>query len=372
MPNEFIVFLVGGLAILALMLVLFGGPFSTETVEIGVVGKEISANLSGAALVGSENVDSLKPYYTDINTSYTKGAVVHEVDDKELFSGLLFGSNNIEYLLDEAGAESLTIKFDVVETNGYAPLIIKVNDNLVKEKTYVLGEYEIVVDKSLIQDTILVSIQAGSSGWKIWAPTVYKLSDIELVVKSYSQQNNEFVFTISDDEYDMFRKGRIDLTLDDNIGSFVAELNNKVIYSGIVEDYESLEFNQSSIKKGENVLELRAGMNSLFTGEANLLIFYKSRRQNTIQQEFNLTEGEYKTMKRGRISFEVVSVIEDGGMSIKIESDGEELYSQYATVGEGRYNFDFESDDVEIGTNTMSIESIDDALFAIKDLEIVY
>ena len=260
----------------------------------------------------------------------------------------------------------------MVKTNSYAPLIVKVNDKLVEEKTYSLGDNEISVDESLINDTMMIQLFAVSSGWKIWAPTVYELNDINFVVKSYHQQPNEFKFSISEDEYNAFKSGRIDLQLDENIGSLIAKLNNNILFSGITDDYNSIEFDQSSLRPEENTLSIEADVNSLFVGEANLIIFYEKMHENRLEQEFNLTEGEYNTLEKGRISFDVVDVIESGGISVKITNDGEELFSEYLTAEERTYTLNFDKGDVKSGTNLLLIESIDDALFAIDDIEIIY
>jgi hypothetical protein len=372
-PNDFVIFLTAGLVILVVMLIFFGGgmPF-TQTFNLGPGGIGVSHGINGTILVGPENVNAVTRYDININTSYTKGEIVHVAEGKELFSGLLFGSNSIKYQLNSTGIESLKIEFEVIRTNSYAPLIIKVNDKIVERKNFALGEYSIDVDKSFLSDNMAIAFIADSSSWKIWAPTVYELDNIKIAENSYSYNPNEFKFVVKEDEYRTFSEGRIDLQLDKNIGSLIAELNGNPVYSDVVSNYQSLKFNKDALIIGENVLKLKADVNSVFSGKAKALIFYKTQQEHLLEKQFNLTEGEYNRLDRGSISFEVADVINGGGLSVKIISGGKELFSEYATAEERSYTYYFGKGNVGKGFNEVIIQSVDDAAFTISDFEIKY
>ncbi|MCX6818386.1 MAG: hypothetical protein NT129_00100 [Candidatus Aenigmarchaeota archaeon] len=374
MANEFIMFLTAGLVILVVMLILFGGgiPF-TQTYRFGSgSGMGISHSVNGTILVGPEDVNAITRYSIDINTSYTKGETVHEAEGKGLFNGLLFGSNSIKYQLNSNGIENLAIVFEIIKTNNYAPLIIKVNDKIAEKKNFALGKYTVTADKAMLTDDITVELFADSSSWKIWAPAVYELDNIKIIENSYSYKPNEFKFVVKEDEYRTFSEGRIDLQLDNNAGNLIAELNDNPVYADTVSNYQSLKFTKNELRIGENVLQLKADVNSVFSGKAKMIIFYKTQREHLLEKLFNLTETEYNMFDRGEINFDIADVIKDGGLSIKILAGSSELFGEYSTAEERSYTYYFGKGNVIKGTNRVIIQSVDDAAFSVSDFEVNY
>lgn len=368
--EEFVIFLIAGLVVLAALLVLFGGVAGIEPISI-IPGEGVVSNISGAVLVGPKDVDAHKQYEMDLNVSYIKGEEIYSLEGKELSNGLLFGSNSIKYHLEAEGIDSLTVNFRVVRTNSYAPLTIKVNNKIAHEKIYYPGDCSISIGKEFLSEDMVIEIGASSSGWKIWAPNVYLIDDVELRVKSYLLRTNEFKFSLLE-EYNNFEQGRVYLQLDENMGNFIAELNDRIIYSGIVSDYKTIEFNKSILKSGENSLMMEADLNSLFRGKAILTIFYKTEEISRIETAINLTEGRYNSFDRGKIEFSIVDLIKPGGVSVKIVFGDDTLYSEYRTASVGDYEFSFGKGNVKQGTNRLIIESIDDGVFLLKELRISY
>ncbi len=365
-------FLVAGLVIMAALLVLFGGLGQIAYLgPIGIKTGEILAyNITGASLVGPEDVDAHKKYDLDLNISYIKGTEIYPLESMELSNGLFFGSNSIKYNLKADGIDSITVSFRIVRTNSYAPLIVKINNEVVHEQVYYPGYASISIDEGL-SDDMLIEIEAASSGWQIWAPTVYSIEDVELEVKSYLLNTNEFKFTLME-EYDNFDQGRIDIQLDENMGDLIVEMNNRIIYSDVVSNYKTIEFNKTRLRSGENILAVKAGVNSLFVGSASLLIFYKTEEVSRIETILNLTESQYNSFDQGKIRFTIVDLIEPGGVSAKIMYGDEAIYSEYKTASTGSYEFTFSKASVRQGENKIIIESIDDAVFLMKEFRVSY
>lgn len=366
------IFLGAGLAILVVMLLLFGGGLSiTQNYGFGP-GGGIHYNVTGAVLVGPEDVNAVSRYDIDINTSYTKGETTHEAEGKELFNGLLFGSNSLKYELDSNGIEDLVISFRVTRTNNYAPLVIRVGDSIIEKKNYALGEYDVGVDKKLLSDKMTVEISAESSLWRIWAPTLYGLDNIEISEKSYSYQPNEFSFFLKEDEYRTFSEGKIDLSLDESVGGLAIEMNDNPVYSDVVSNYQSIKLTKSELRLGDNTLQLKANINSRFTGKAKLIIFYKTQSEHILEMPFNITESRRNSMDRGTISFDIVDVTKSGGFSVKIMSGSEELFSEYGTAEERSYSYSFGKGNVNAGVNRVVIRSVEGATFSVYDLSVKY
>jgi hypothetical protein len=263
------------------------------------------------------------------------------------------------------------VNFRIAKTNSYAPLVIKINNKIANEKVYYPGYASISIDKKFLSEDMIIEISAASSGWKIWAPNLYSLKDVELKVKSYLMDASEFKFTLLD-EYNSFEQGKIDLQLDENIGKLIIELNDRVIYSDIVSNYKTIGFNKTALKSGENSLVMKADLNSLFKGKAVLTVFYKTEEVSRIETSINLTESRYNSFGRGKVEFSIVELIKPGGVSAKIMYGDETIYSEYKTAALGDYEFSFGKNDVRQGMNKLIIESIDDAVFLLKEFKVSY
>ena len=368
--ETFVIFLIAGLVAFGALLVLFGGITEIEPIGIGTEAKVVY-NISGAVLVGPEDVDAHKQYDMNLDVSYKKGEEIYPLEGKELSNGLLFGSDSIKYHIEAEGIDSLDVNFRIVRTNSYAPLVIKINNKIAHEKVYYPGYSSISIDEEFLSEDMLIEIEAASSGWKIWAPNVYLIEDVELKVKSYLMNSNEFKFTLLE-EYNNFKQGKIDLHLDENMGKLVAKLNNRIIYSDVVSDYKTIEFNKSALRSGKNSLVIKADLDSFFSGKADLTIFYKTEEMNRIEKTMNITESEYSAFDDGRIEFSIVDLITPGGVSVKIMYFDETLYSEYKTASTGDYEVSFGKDDIREGVNTVIIESIDDAVFLVKGFKVSY
>lgn len=367
--SPFIGFLVAGLAILAILLAVFSlSEFSFSTVRVPI-NVTRTTNLSAAMLVGPENVDVSKLFLQDFRISSMKDTHVYNTTSKTVFNGLLFGSDMIKYDINANNVENLDIKFDIVKTNGYAPLIIKVNGIVVSNKVYNLGQFTVSVDSSLISDYMTIEISAESSSWRIWAPTLYELANVQFVVKSIASSSDEFTFSIPQEMIDSFSGGRIDIALSENIGVLIAELNGKKLHEDTLLDAKTLKFNKSDIRL-DNTLVMSAGESSQFYGMTKILVFYTTALENTALIPFNMSATDMDALGTGEVSFDIVDVSSSGGFALKIKGNQTTRMTKYGTAEIGRYKYSFDNTSVIEGLNVISIESLDNAVFHVDDVEV--
>lgn len=368
--DDFLVFLAAGMFVVVAMLFVFSGiQFTDSTSMPGGEFREFINTSDIIGVVGPVGVDTVKLIDIGmINISYIKDTRTIGLGPKDIYSGLLFGSSSTRYTLPEA--DSLDIIFTVDRTNSYAPMQIKVNDEIVAEERFTEGEHKISVDKALLSPINTVEISVFSSSWRIWAPTMYRLSEIKFVVKSFSQKSSEFAFSL-EKEYNTFKAGKIDMVLDENIGTFIAEMNGKAVHSDIVNDYQSISFDKTALGKN-NILLLKAGLNSKFLGRAALKINYVAEKENILVFPFNVTESDYNRFATGLVEFKVVSVSRKGGINVRIEKDTLPLMNEYDSVAEKTYTFTLKKANVRPGVNSLIIKSVDNAIFSVKGVQVVY
>jgi hypothetical protein len=387
--DEFTVLLVIGLIIIILAFIFLGGiesyvklPTNVTNVTTTTVPPSPVVPVTpgeGWLLVGPENVEVWRiAKFGKINISYEAKETKIRADDKHLFNGLLFGSNKLEIsaTIDTENLIGAALKFEVDKTNGYGKLIIKVNNVVINESFFDVGSYTILINKSLIKNTNKIEIIPSSSGWKLWAPTVYDLKNVEFVVQSLYSKSEKFSFIIYEDESRNLKtkKGKITLDFQDRKGTIKITLNNNEIFNNTTQrSFTSIYFDQKYLKTGENIIEFSAGEDSLFYGDANLIFYYDTIRENHVEFPFYVNETEYKELntKNGTITFNITKILANGGLSLLIQNpSGINHTIAYTTVKEGVHKFTFNSTHCGIGKNILVIKSLDNAVFYVNDIEV--
>ena len=282
---------------------------------------------------------------------------------------MLFGSDSIKYDISGKNVEDLEIRFNILKTNSYAPLVMTVNDNVVNKKIYNSGEVTVSVDKSMLSDQMTIELYAESSAWKIWAPTFYELDNVRFVVKSIASSSYDLQFSVPQDILNSFSGGRIDMELTENTGVLIAELNGKKLHDDTLPDLKTIKFNKTKLM-ADNTLKLTTGESSQFSGIAKILIFYTTPLENTLLVPFNVSAKQLKALGTGEISFDIVEVSSDGGFALKIKGNETTRMTKYGTAELGDYSYSFDNTSVIQGTNVVSIESLDNAVFYVEDLEV--
>jgi len=268
--NEFVYFLIGGLLILAILLSIFG-----LTIE-----KPIADNRTRSP----GTIEAVKafsiPEFSASNLIETRTT---DLVSRDVYNGLLFGSDKIVYNLTKSNVQGVTVKFTVTSTNRLGNLLVMVNGKLIEKGIFELGEYEIKLNSSDISDSMLISIEAESSFWQIWAPTLYKIRDASITFTSYFDESSQFKFYLGE-EYQTLQFAKVDVVFTENTGTFLVDLNGHNVWSSPAADSQAIRFDKSQLRLGDNIIRFYAAKDSKFSGRANIVIIFLTQFPETINQ----------------------------------------------------------------------------------------
>ncbi len=370
--GDFEGFLILGLVILAIMLAVFS--FSTapeQPKQRAIAFREIPVfNLSTAVHVGPQQFSAIRTFPFTFDVSNLREAKTIFLGNKTVQNGVLFGEQDVRYGLSIKSPSKLDISFKATKSNELEPLIIQVNGKTADSRIYAPGEYTIRVDNAFISDNMLISIQAASSGWQIWAPNLYELQDIRLDVEGYEEKATNFMFDLGE-EAKSFTFGKADVIISKNIGNLNITLNFNRIYSAPPTNALSFQFRKSDIRQGENILNIIADKDSEFQGRGAVTVYYLKEKINELKTPLNLTRQEFDQMNQTVIRFNAINVARPGGLAIKIENRNGVTFREFAAVNsDTRFEFVARRGEIAQGFNVLTISSLDSAIFDVTDFQV--
>jgi len=373
MVDEFIAFLVAGLVILAALLAIFSGEaaFSfTGQASYDRVSLASEKNFTDTVLIG-EGEDEIG---NNINmgafsAGYEKSSKSYSLGSDNLYNGLFFGTKSLKQHIDVKGPEKLIIKFAVKEANGYGPLIIKINGAVVSEDVYAKGNHAVYIEDGL-PDEMDIEIEPFSSLWKTWAPNIYELENVKIDAIGFSDDDFIQYFSLSQNEYDNFKSGKIELSFAENFGSIKIKLNDDELFSGPVPARKTIFFSRDKVFVGTNKLTVEGEEKSFFSGSASVSVFHIEKKQKSANILFNIKQSEYANFKSGKISFKVVDVAKPGAVSVKVKWGNNVLFNRYEPLEEKIYEFSLDKKNIATGVNYLVIDSLDDSTFYVKDISV--
>lgn len=384
--NDFLMWLIVGITIMAILIIFFGRA-PLESPEFSVKGEEQQRetrieNISRvhdneSILVGRIERESWRIIkFDNINTSYHAGEVLKTLSDRRIYNGLLFGSNKVEMTvsIDTEKTVGAYLSFFVNKTNSYGDLIIKVNDILINDKKLLIGEHIFFLNKSILREKNIIEIFATSSGWKIWAPTVYELRNIKFVSQELFAKRSNYTFNVYDEEFKNLRKDKkaeLSLDLRERKGKLKIDVNSNEIFKNEVEQSrKKIYFDQSILKRDVNEIEFIA-LDGNFEGFAELKFYFNVFEELKAEKYFEISQYDYSRLHRnpGKISFKIEKILATGGLSIiVIDSYGREHVIAYDIAREGIYNYSLYPSQCAPGINKLIIKSVDNAKFYVKDI----
>ncbi|MDI6721729.1 MAG: hypothetical protein QMD85_05025, partial [Candidatus Aenigmarchaeota archaeon] len=320
----------------------------------------------GAVFTGENFTDQFIPFNFVFEADSLPETKTANIGSKEVSNGILFGEKSARYTLEKG--DSLKIKFIVEGTNDISPLIFILNGNEAGKYGIKEGPHEIEINEPFESGSVL-EIKTASSNWKIWAPSLYKLSNISISVKAVKEDVDQYIFNV-ESEYNTLQGGRMDLYLKENIGVLKIDLNGKRIFNAIPRDFQPIRFSKDEIRKGQNIMTFTAMPNSKFKGEVTMVLFYKNVERKSVTAVINLTESERNNLKAGTIRFKIVDVKNPGGVAVRIMRNDEITFSAFDRAETGIYSFDFGKDNVMPGISNVVVDELDGASFLVKDLDI--
>lgn len=388
--DEFYMFLIIGLLTIAAMLILLVGDFGidigyydtygTTTTRTTTTYHTVTTSIPSNAemIVGVQNVETWRNIRLGkVNTTYSSNEIKTIAGDKYIVNGLLFGKTSIEMsaYTDKENFVGAYIRFDVERANNYGNLIIKFNGNVIENRKFVPGSYTININSSMIGESNSIELVPTSSSWRLWAPTVYSLKNVEFVYQTHYSKMTEIPFTIYQEEANSMigKRGRITLDLGEHSGKLKILLNGNQVYYEGVSGYQSIYFDESNLKLGQNSIKFLAEDYGNFIGDASMLIYYDTLRDNDAVSDIIINQSNYNKLMNewGIISFDVTRVTNPGGLSVSItDQNGRKSILAYDTLSAKNYYFFFNSSYLSLGKNTVTIGPVDNSVFYVKDFSI--
>ncbi|MEA3229982.1 MAG: hypothetical protein U9P44_03630, partial [archaeon] len=137
--------------------------------------------------------------FGDFDVGYTSlDATIQDLDELLIEKGLLRSSSKT-FNFNGTGMESVVLRFTVDDSNDYGNMKVYFNDETVFDNRTEKGQrYEMEFKNILGYNEI--RIEAHSSGFRLWAPTTYVLSDIHVSALRYDDVDKMFSFIVYDYE----------------------------------------------------------------------------------------------------------------------------------------------------------------------------
>jgi hypothetical protein len=369
MPDSFTTGLFGGLIILAVLLLIFGTawhfqPWQPSLQSQGATITHGGQNLLSTStqigyVIKSEEVKTID--LGNFNLTSPVQSVQHGYSGKRIFNGLLFGSDSIK--ISAKDVSSMEYKID--NTNGYGNLIVRVNDEIIFNEPALLGSYELEINRP---GNVTIEIATSSSGWRIWAPSLYDISNI--TVHSYVPAAKSWGIELAAND---LSRAELEIVTTQRLGSAKLKIGAKQIWSGSFANTSVIAISADDIKTAianNQSLTLEANANSALAGSAKLKGYYIAYVPNVFEQNFEINQSTYEKLP-ATLRFDITSVENRGGVSVKIFSGDQLTYTNYASVEPRSYSFTLDKYALKVGTNKLLISSVDGSRFWIKDVKLL-
>jgi hypothetical protein len=257
--DELYAFLFVGLFIFLMLFIFFGGVSYTPGYLYNYTenGKD---NLTNVSENLKWNIINLGDILISKKDFKKKDTISEEI---KIYNGLFFGKyvfkakHNInETVLNNL--KSATLSFSVKDTNNYGDLYVRFNNISLYTGKPIIGKYEFNVTP---KKENLIEIETSSSGWKIWAPSTYLISDLSINFGYSLKEYPEYKFLVSNYLFKNLYKGEILFESENIEDKLIIKLNNETVYDKF--PYKGINlFSLLNLKEGENKL--------MFLSEGNI------------------------------------------------------------------------------------------------------
>jgi hypothetical protein len=257
--SDFVPILIAAVLSLIVLLLAFGGSMLFSPTRPGGTLLSSKTVVLGQDLVvmyveGQKNITSLEGEVSQGLFGNTKQKSEFEVDNYR-------------------DASEGVIKLGIKDSNYYGNFLISINDKEVYNGAPKIGESTIVFDGSNFKASNTVEVEAESSGWKIWAPTIYTF-DANLSVNYLGKKTQSLSFDLTNLEITNVNRARLLVFgTREGTGNLVAKLNGREIYSGFTTVYT--DFAVDALKVGNNTLDLSTEQNTRYNiTSVQIILFF--------------------------------------------------------------------------------------------------
>jgi hypothetical protein len=166
------------------------------------------------------------------------------------------------------------LSLNVSKSNYYGKLIVLVNDKEVYADYPPIGEKMISFDRSVLKENNVIRVLAETSGWRIWAPTVYDF-DMKVVLNYFGRKAMSFVFDVNEKEMERMDRARIAAFGNrTGLGNLDIMINGVKVYSGIMTAYR--DFATSLLREGNNTVSFSTEANTRYDiSSAQVILFFE-------------------------------------------------------------------------------------------------
>lgn len=237
--DELYAFLFGGLLIILGLFVFFGGNYDYS------IGPGEGGDIEKPEL--SWRVVELG----DISLKEQKMQKIKKLSDEfEVHNGVLSGNSKyiVQFELEpeiiESEEESF-LNFFIKDTNNYGDLNIRLNNQTLLESSALRGEYRIPID---VREENKLEVEVDSSGWKIWAPSIYIISNTTTETLYSFKETPEEEFFLSEYLYKNLHKCELVFDLVEANDLLEISINDK-------EEYSEVPYTKTNVLELTNIEE---------------------------------------------------------------------------------------------------------------------
>ncbi len=250
--DELYAFLFAGLFILLMLCVFFGGSWNvSHTHNQNMSVEKLNWKIIEFGNIALKEQKLEKKEVLENNFGIKNGIFFGKVSYKRKFE--------IEdYILKNL--KNATLSFSVKATNNYGDLYIVLNNETIFKNTALLGDYRLNIDP---RRENVVEFGTSSSGWKIWAPSVYNISNLSIEMDYSFKEIPRYTFFIPEYIYKNLDKCELLFDFISADEEFNITLNNQTEYSGMPETMVNV-VPLKNIKEGKNLISFSS------TGEMKL------------------------------------------------------------------------------------------------------
>jgi hypothetical protein len=256
---DFIPVLVVAVILFTILLIIFGGNFISFV--------STPSRFNNLPPDETINFGSFETYYTasEVNAANANGEASNGVFQKN--------DDRIGFIAmnPDKVSEGL-IDLKVSDTNFYGRMIISINGKEIYSDYPAVGETLISFDSSILQENNILEIKAESSGWRIWAPTVYDFS-LNVKLDYTGRRSKSFIFELSSLETQYMTKARvIAFGNRTGVGNLNVVINGVVVANSATTLYQ--DFPTSDLRTGNNTIEFSAEPNTTYDISSSQLILF--------------------------------------------------------------------------------------------------
>ncbi len=110
-----------------------------------------------------------------------------------------------------------------------------------------------------------------------------KMTDISIVYTSFASDLSQFKFYLGE-EYLNMEFAKVDIVLTQNVGTLMVDLNGKQIWKSPVSNLQTITFDKTGLRLGDNTITFRADKDSTFTGKGTIVVIFLTQFPENLNQ----------------------------------------------------------------------------------------